>query len=144
LTGNHFFDDLNEVKSSISEADVISLFFPYFGKTVLIDTRSSKDNGPAIFLTEMTRSPQERIKSMKTLRPGFPDVQKMILVPWIRYVATLADSGVWDTIISRLDDCNYMNAQEAADSIFSELRTLEIKELKKVITGTSYRTIWSR
>ena len=144
LTGNHFFDDLDEVKSSILEADVISLFFPYFGKTVLIDTRSHDSDGPIILLTQMARSPQERIRSMEKLRPGFPDIQKMILVPWARYVTTLEDSGVWNTIITRLEDCSYTDAQQAGDTIFSELKELELNELKEVITGTSFKTIWSK
>ena len=144
MTGNHFFDDLDEVKASIHQADVISLFFPYFGKTVLVDTRSHDNDGPIIILTQMARSPQERIRSMEKLRPGFPDVQKMILVPWVRYVTTLADSGVWNTIITRLENCSYTDAWEAGNSIFSELKKLELNELKEVITGPSYKTVWAK
>ena len=82
MMGNHFFDELEEVKESILEADVLSLFFPYFGKAILLDTRSNETNGPTILLTKMVRNPQERIRSLEQLRPGFPDVDKMILIPW--------------------------------------------------------------
>ena len=82
MMGNHFFDELDEVKVSILEADVLSLFFPYFGKAILLDTRSNETDGPVIMLTEMVRSPQERIRSLERLRPGFPDVEKMILIPF--------------------------------------------------------------
>ena len=67
MTGNHFFDDLEEVRSGIIDADVVSLFFPYFGKTVLIDTRSNGADGPVIMLTDMVRNPQERVSKPPAL-----------------------------------------------------------------------------
>ena len=144
MTGNHFYDDLEEVRSGIIDADVISLFFPYFGKTVLIDTRSNGVDGPAIILTDMVRNPQERVRSMEKLRPGFPDVHKMILIPWVRYIYTLRESGIWTTIVDRLEECSYLEAEQAADAIFHELRLLERGELISVIKGSAYQTIWSR
>ena len=53
MMDNHFFDELDEVRESIQEAEVLSLFFPYFGKAILLDTRSNETNGPTILLTEM-------------------------------------------------------------------------------------------
>ncbi len=144
MTGNHFFDDLEEVRSGIIDADVVSLFFPYFGKTVLIDTRSNGADGPAIILTDMVRNPQERVKSMEKLRPGFPDVHKMILIPWVRYIYTLRESGIWTTIVERLEECSYLDAEQAADAIFHELKLLERRELITVVKGSTYETIWSR
>ena len=41
MMGNHFFDELDEVRESIQEAEVLSLLFPYFGKAILLDTRSN-------------------------------------------------------------------------------------------------------
>ena len=144
MTGNHFFDDLEEVRSGIIDADVVSLSFPYFGKTVLIDTRSNGTDGPAIMLTDMVRNPQERVRSMEKLRPGFPDVHKMILIPWVRYIYTLRESGIWTTIVDRLEECSYLEAEQAADAIFHELRLLERRELISVVKGSTYETIWSR
>ena len=41
MNGNNFQDDMDEIKKTLGEADVVSLFFPYFGKTVLIDVHSN-------------------------------------------------------------------------------------------------------
>ena len=76
MMGNHFFDELDEVKGSILEADVLSLFFPYFGKAILLDTRSNETDGPVIMLTEMVRSPQERIRSLEDLDLAFQTWKK--------------------------------------------------------------------
>ena len=73
MNGNNFQDDIEEIKNTLLEADVVSLFFPYFGKTVLIDIRSNETDGPALILTEMVRYPRERIRSMEYLMPGFSD-----------------------------------------------------------------------
>lgn len=144
MTNNHFYDDLNDVKANILEADVISIFFPNFKKSVLVDTRSTDTDGPSIMLTPMARSPRERIKSMEKLRPGFPEVKNMILIPWLRYIFSLEESGIWELLIKRLDQSTLLNSNLAANTILNELKNLENLELLEVIKGDKYQTIWSR
>ena len=68
----------------------------------------------------------------------------MVLIPWVRYIYTLAESGIWATIVERLEECNYLEAEQAAGAIFDELRLLERRELVSVVKGSTYETIWSR
>jgi len=144
LTNNHFYDDLNDVKANILEADVISIFFPNFQKSVLVDTRSNDTDGPSIMLTPMARSPRERVKSMEKLRPGFPEVKNMILIPWLRYIFSLEESGIWELLIERLDQSTHLNSNIAANTILDELKNLEYLELLDVIKGDQYQTIWPK
>ena len=144
MMGNHFFDELDEVKGSILEADVLSLFFPYFGKAILLDTRSNETDGPIIMLTEMVRSPQERIRSLERLRPSFPDVEKMILIPWVRYISTLVESGIWDSIVTRLEQSTFDDSDKSTEVLLSELKKMERAELISAIKGPKYETIWAR
>lgn len=144
MTNNHFYDDLNDVKANILEADVISIFFPNFKKSVLVDTRSTETDGPSIMLTPMARSPRERIKSMEKLRPGFPEVKNMILIPWLRYIFSLEESGIWELLVNRLEQSTLLNSNPAADTILNELKNLENIELLEVIKGNTYQTIWSK
>ena len=123
MTNNHFYDDLNDVKANILEADVISIFFPNFQKSVLVDTRSNDTDGPSIMLTPMARSPRERVKSMEKLRPGFPEVKNMILIPWLRYIFSLEESGIWELLIERLDQSTHINTNIAANTNLDELKT---------------------
>tara|TARA_Y100000996_G_C22445275_1_gene611574 strand:+ start:245 stop:688 length:444 start_codon:yes stop_codon:yes gene_type:complete len=144
LTNNHFYDDLNDVKANILEADVISIFFPNFKKSVLVDTRSTETDGPSIMLTPMARSPRERIKSMEKLRPGFPEVKNMILIPWLRYIFSLEESGIWELLVNRLEQSTLLNSNPAANTILNELKNLENIELLEVIKGNTYQTIWPK
>ncbi len=144
MTNNHFYDDLNDVKANILEADVISIFFPNFKKSVLVDTRSTETDGPSIMLTPMARSPRERIKSMEKLRPGFPEVKNMILIPWLRYIFSLEESGIWELLVNRLEQSTLLNSNPAADTILNELKNLENIELLEVIKGNTYQTIWPK
>jgi hypothetical protein len=144
VNGNNFQDDIEEIKNTLLEADVVSLFFPYFGKTVLIDIRSNETDGPALILTEMVRSPRERIRSMEQLRPGFNDPEKMVLIPWIRYLETLVDSGIWSVIVKKLEKASFIDPSVSANEILEKLRNLEHKDLADAVNGTSYKTIWSK
>ena len=144
MTNNHFYDDLNDVKANILEADVISIFFPNFKKSVLVDTRSTETDGPSIMLTPMARSPRERIKSMEKLRPGFPEVKNMILIPWLRYIFSLEESGIWELLVNRLEQSTLLNSNTAANTILNELKNLENIELLEVIKGNTYQTIWPK
>ena len=144
MNGNNFQDNIEEIKNTLLEADVVSLFFPYFGKTVLIDIRSNETDGPALILTEMVRSPRERIRSMEQLRPGFNDPEKMVLIPWVRYLETLIDSGIWSVIIKKLEEASFIDPRVAADEILEKLRNLEHSKLADAVNGPSYKTIWSK
>ena len=144
MNGNNFQDDIEEIKNTLLEADVVSLFFPYFGKTVLIDIRSNETDGPALILTEMVRNPRERIRSMGQLRPGFNDPEKMVLIPWVRYLETLIDSGIWSIVIKKLEEASFIDPKASADEIFKKLQNLEHSELADAVNGPSYKTIWSK
>jgi hypothetical protein len=91
----------------------------------------------------MAGSPQERLRSIRRLRPGFPRLQNLTLIPWQRYVDSLVTTGVWAEIEDRIKESGDTRAIEACDAALSELRQLERKELQAVIAGEGYQTIWS-
>ena len=122
----------------------MSIFLPNIQHSVLGDTRSNHTDGPSIMLTPMARSPRERVKSMEKLRPGFPEVKNMILIPWLRYIFSLEESGIWELLIERLDQSTHLNSNIAANTILDELKNLEYLELLDVIKGDQYQTIWPK
>ena len=136
-------EDLDELMSSIDSSEVMSLFFPTFRKAVVIDTRHSDDEGPLIRIMPMAASPQERMRSIRRLRPKFPRLRNLTLIPWFRYVDSLVRLGVWDRIVQRFKDSGHEEAIAACDSLLEELRRLEQAELVAVVLGENYHTIWS-
>ena len=135
--------DLDDVFSNIKEAEVMSLFFPTFRKAVVIDTRVNETEGPMVCVLPMAASPQERLRSIKKLRPDFPRLQNLTLIPWPRYVDSLVDLGVWDRIIQRFKDTGHEETVLECGTILEELIRLEKSELAAVIRGDNYHTIWS-
>ncbi len=97
---DEFVFNLDEVMSNIDDAEVMSLFFPTFRKAVVIDTRSDDGEGPMVRILPMAASPQERLRTIRRLRPTLPRLRTLTLIPWPRYVESLVGLGVWDRIVN--------------------------------------------
>jgi len=138
-----FVFDLDEIMNSINTAEVMSIFFPTFRKSVVIDTRTSSDGRPMMKIMPMVASPQERLRSIRRLRPGFPRVHNLTVVPWPRYVDSLVTLGLWDRIVRRFRESNDEEMVQRCEDVLSELRRLEKEEMAAVIRGENYQTIWS-
>ena len=138
-----FVLDIDDIRKNIDAAEIMSLFFPTFRKAVVIDTRSNTTDGPMIRLMPMAASPQERLRSIRRLRAGFPRVHSLTLIPWPRYVDSLVSLGIWDRIVKRFRDAGQTEAVETCESVLSELRQLEKEEFAAVVRGENYHTIWS-
>ena len=145
MMDDDFIYDRDEVMKNIDSAEVISVFFPGFRKAMVVDTRHTDSEGPMIRIMPMAASPQERLRRMRRLRPGFPRVRRLTLIPWPRYVDSLVTLGVWDRIVQRLKNSDYKDgdADTEYDSVLEELRRLEKAELAAVVLGENCHTIWS-
>jgi len=142
LTGDTFFDNPEEILISLKNSDVISIFFPYLKKTILIDKRTADNENPTILLTDMVRTPRERVQSLQKLRPNLPNIENILLIPWTRYIISLKDSGVWNAIYDTLNENLIGEEYQLIDEIFKQLLILEKRSLVEVIKGTSFKTVW--
>ncbi|MDA0770351.1 MAG: hypothetical protein BZY79_00085 [SAR202 cluster bacterium Casp-Chloro-G4] len=140
---NDFVFDLDEIMSSINTAEVMSIFFPTFRKSVVIDTRSNVDARPMVKIMPMVASPQERLRSIRRLRPGFPRVHNLTVVPWPRYVDSLVNLGLWERIVRRFQDSGDTEMVRQCENVLSDLIRMEKEEMAAVIRGENYQTIWS-
>ena len=138
-----FDRDLDEVKKSIGGAEALSIFFPSLRKAVVVDTRTIEGEGPMVRVMPMVASPQERLRSIRRLRPGFPRLRTVTLIPWTRYVDSLVTTGVWERIEERLKSSGHEAAASACESVLQELMGLEKTELSNVVRGENFHTIWS-
>jgi len=138
-----FVLNLEDVIESVETAEVMSLFFPTFNKAVVIDTRFTDKEGPMICIMPMVESPQERIRSIRRLRPSFQNAQSLSIIPWPRYVDSLTALGVWDRILRRFAESGHQEIVTKCTEILVELRRLEKAELAAVVLGENYHAIWS-
>lgn len=139
---DEFALELDDILESIDSAEIMSLYFPTLWKTVVLDTRSNETHGPLVSVMPMVASPQERLKNIRRLRPGFTRVHNLTLIPWVRSIDSLVNHGIWQRIVDRFKRSGYLEAVAACDTVLEELRRLEKSEIAAAITGENYRTIW--
>ena len=138
-----FIEDLEEIQKSIDDAEVISLYFLGLRRAVVIDRRSNDVEGPMVRIMPLAASPQERLRSIRRLRPNFPRLHILTAVPWPRYVDSLVTLGVWERVVQRFVDSGHKEAVAACEWVLDELRRLEKSELAAVVSGENYHTVWS-
>ena len=143
MTDDDFGNDLDEIARNIDDAEVISIFFPTLRRSVVIDTRTNEHDGAMVRLMPMVASPQERLRSLRRLRPSFPRVQNLALIPWLRYVESLLKLGVWPRVVSRLKSAGQDAAAAECGEILKELQAVEKAEMASAVRGENYHTIWS-
>jgi hypothetical protein len=135
--------DVDEILTDLKDADVLSIFFPMFRKSLILDLRSSENSGPMIKIMAMVASPQERMRAIRRLRPGFPRRHSLSVVAWPRYVDSLRTHGIWQRLVDRLTEAGHKQAAEHMEKALAELRRQEKAEMARVVMGDNYHTIWT-
>ena len=130
--------DLEAVIQNIQEAEVVCIYFPAFGQTLLMDTRTAQNVRPMMAVVPMVRTASDRIRSIRRLRPQLPRPESITMIPWNRRVASLVDCGLWCEFLARLED------DASAEECLHRLRKMELDEFRDAIVGNAYQTLWSR
>ena len=133
--------DMNETNRAISEAQVLVVGFGWLAERLLVDTRSSETLGPYIRVVQPVRTPQERIRQLRELRPGLGDPESFVFFPWAGRVQAFVDSGLYDRLRDRIaqDETAAADAVEALD----QLLALDQSDLRQAILGgEKYHTLY--
>ena len=144
MISDHLFDNLEDVEQTILAPDVVSIFFPFLGKSIIIDSRTNETDGPIILLTNMVKAPEERVASIRQMRPSFHKIEEIVLIPWVRYVKTLQSSGIWGKIVDKMHELGHEKAHTNAVQILDALEKLERDYLTAVVTGPYWETPWKK
>lgn len=134
----------DRIIEAIEQGEVVCLFFPRLGKTLILDPRHTDDVPPAIFVENMVRSARERLDSLRRLRPEFPLPEEMRLVPWFGFVGSLDDAGVTKALLRRCHEAGDLRMARACTAALRELRKIEHAFMRSIIRGESSRTLWER
>jgi hypothetical protein len=111
---------------------------------LLLDTRTSADDGPLVIITPMVRNMEERLRSLQKLRPRFAKPESMALIAWPRLVGALQRLGVWDLIEERMVGLGGEVLRDRCQAAFLELEKQERALVRQAITGQGYDTLWQR
>ncbi len=136
--------DFDEVRRTLDRAEVITLFFPYFRKSLLLDTRRSPADTPLMRVVPMVSSGEERMRSVQQMRPRLGRPESLALIPWPRYVASVKELGVWQLIVDRMIDVGGSPTEVTLERCYRELLREERNEFRRAVTGEGYRSLWQR
>ena len=137
--------DIEEVTKVIESANVLVVRFAIVDKRLLIDTRTTDQEGPFIGVVPKAGSIEERFKSLKRLRPRFPLPEKIMSFMWPRHMETFRKSGLWNRIEQRLVGLGGEKMVRLCNEVFDELIREEKTEVLAAIRGgEGYQSLWER
>jgi hypothetical protein len=136
--------DVDEVRRRLRETEVVGFYFPFLRRTLLADLRANETDGPLVVVTPMVDSVEERVRSLKKLRPRFPRPASMMLVPWPKMIGGLDRLGVFTLLEERLSEQGGDPPIHQCRTAVQELYRLERIQIRNAITGEGYETLWER
>jgi hypothetical protein len=136
---------LNQVLAGISEAEIVTIFFPLLRRALVIDTRHDVETDQMVRVMPQVGSMEERIAVIEGLRPQFGKVRSILGIPWIKSVNTLGEQGVVEQLEKRLSDSGMplFKARVAVSEALAELTRIEHSAYVSMILGDGYQTLWS-
>lgn len=138
--------DLDEIFHVVDTAEVLIIRFQMpVDKRLLVDTRSTEIDPPLVTLVSRASSVEERFRNLKQLRPRLPLPDKILSFQWPRHVAALAECGVWERIVRRLEDSGHAGVRAMCDAVWRELVAAERREeIAAIRGGEGWHTLWQR
>lgn len=142
---DNVFDTYHErIIEAIREGDVVCIFFPRLGKTLILDLRHSIETPPAVIIDNMVSNARERLERLQRMRPEFPMPDEVRLAPWIGFVRSLQETGVLDAMIERCTQTGNTGVVQDCRDAFATLERNERQLVRAIIRGDTTRTIWQR
>ncbi len=136
--------DIEDIAKKVSTSEVLLIYFPLFRRTLLVDTRFNDDCSPFVAVMPMATSIEDRLRSLRRLRPLLGRPKGVSLVAWTRYAESLVRLGIWDILIQRFVDSGHKDLIVECEDTLREIYTMELEEISLVIRGDNYHTLWSR
>jgi len=135
-----------KIVRALAEAEVMSIFFPRIGKALIVDTRHDAEHGPVVLIDEMVGSAEERLQSVRRLRPEFTEIAQLTLAPWLGSSRAFAEQGILEAIVERFHAMGYHDAANEAMTVFQRLRRHERQVMLDLVAGEPHttRTVWAR
>lgn len=136
---------LSQVLSGISEAEVVTIFFPLLRRAMVIDARGNEQSAYMVRVMPQVNSMEERIRSIEKLRPQLGKVRSILGVPWMKSVRRLDEHGVTRMLVDKLvtAGATYGEADAAVKAAVEQLWRLEKMAFVRMIRGEGFNTLWT-
>jgi hypothetical protein len=133
--------NLEEVRKVVDQCDVFTIGFRIFPQRLIVDARSSGEEGPMVEIVEPVSTVEERFFWLGKRRPAFEVPQRFTFFIWPHSIRYFRESGLVDMIRNRLA-AERPDAADAIDRVLPELERLERRATVDAITGRNYHTLW--
>ncbi len=135
--------DLDEVRRVIDAAAVLVVRFSVTNRRLLVDARTSEDEGPMIKVVAQAGSVEERFRTLKMLRPRFRLPERILTFQWPRHARSLQESGIWDYLARRLVSLGWSDTAAQCDAALREIIEEErLVEVAAIRGGEGFQPIW--
>jgi hypothetical protein len=132
------------IREAIQSAEVMSLMFPRFGKTLLLDLRHTVEIPPWVSIDNIVSNPRERLSRLEQMRPLLPLPDELRIAAWVGSVEELNNAGIVDAMLERCSETGEVAIVEQCRQAIRALDTFEQQHLRAVMRGELSRTIWQR
>ena len=137
--------DLEEITRVIDHADVMIARFQSVQNRLLVDFRTSEQDGPLVAAVPPVSSIEERFSGLKSMRPGFPLPERILSFLWPRSVETFVQAGLLTHLRERLLAVGGESMEAALASTFRQMLQEERSTIRAAILGgEGFQTLWER
>ena len=137
--------DLEEVRRVIDAAEVLVVRFSITDRRLIVDARTSAEEGPMMRVVPPVSSGEERFRSVQVLRPRFRTPGRILTFQWPRHARAMEEAGVWDHLARRLVSLGWSDTAGMCDAAFAELvREEQRVEARAITGGEGFKALWSR
>ncbi|MCC6629943.1 MAG: hypothetical protein IT340_21400 [Chloroflexi bacterium] len=136
--------DERRVSRAIRRAEVVSVFFPWFDKALILDTRFDHETPPAVFVDSMAGSADERLLWLTRQRPRLGRPTRLVGAPWPAGVRSFIDSGHLDQMVARVRRLGFPELEVDCTRAVRRLHTAEQAVKRAYVRGERCRTVYSR
>ena len=134
----------NQIIEAIQTGEVVCLFFPRIGKTLVLDLRHTIEIPPGVIIDDMVTRPRDRLERLEKLRPTLPPPEELRIAPWVGSVASLEDTGVASAMLERCAETGDVTTVERCRKAIKTLTKIERDQLRAIVRGEMSRAIWER
>ncbi len=136
--------DLDEVRKAVDSCDVFTIGFRLFQQRLIVDTRSSPEEGPMVEVVEPVGTVEERFFWLGKRRPNFGVPERFTFFVWPHSVGFMIECGLVERVRQRVDAGERPEVARAVKQAFVEVERLEREAVRDALLGNNYHTLWSR
>ncbi len=144
FTENGMLVDLEELRRVVDNADVFTVGFRMFPQRLIIDARTTDNEGPMVRVVDPVASVEERFFWLGKERPAFGAPERFTFFVWPHSVRFFEESGFADMIRARVDASGFEAVSQEMATAMSEMIRLEQQATFDAIHGRNHHTLWER